>query len=134
MTDTEVLVNFIEHIRNRYHVDTLSAMQIALRNVIGAYALALIDRNDPDTLYAARKSSPLAVGVGQDNTEFFLASDATPIVTHTNHIVYLNDGEIAVLKRNTPIRVVNLDRGNRPGQAQQGWFRPLHAEGNLRPA
>jgi glucosamine--fructose-6-phosphate aminotransferase (isomerizing) len=110
MTDTEVLVNFIEHIRNRYHVDTLSAMQIALRNVIGAYAIALIDRNDPDTLYAARKSSPLAVGVGQDNTEFFLASDATPIVTHTNHIVYLNDGEIAVLKRNTPIRVVNLDR------------------------
>jgi glucosamine--fructose-6-phosphate aminotransferase (isomerizing) len=110
MTDTEVLVNFIEHIRNRYNVDTLSAMQIALHNVIGAYAIALIDKDDPETLYAARKSSPLAVGVGQDDAEFFLASDATPIVKHTNHIVYLNDGEIAVLKRNTPIRVVNLDR------------------------
>jgi glucosamine--fructose-6-phosphate aminotransferase (isomerizing) len=85
-------------------------MQIALRNVIGAYAIALIDKDDPDTLYAARKSSPLAVGVGENDTEFFLASDATPIVSHTNHIVYLNDGEIAVLKRNTPIRVVTLDR------------------------
>jgi glucosamine--fructose-6-phosphate aminotransferase (isomerizing) len=110
VTDTEVLVNFIDYIRTRYKVDTLSAMQMALHNVVGAYAIALIDKDDPDTLYAARKSSPLAVGIGENDKEFFLASDATPIVQHTNHIVYLNDEEIAVLKRDTPIRIVNLDR------------------------
>jgi glucosamine--fructose-6-phosphate aminotransferase (isomerizing) len=109
MTDTEVLVNFIEHIQIQYKTDTLSAMRIALRNVIGAYAIALIDKEDPTTLYAARKSSPLAIGVGEENHEFFLASDATPIVMHTKHIIYLNDEEIAVLKRDTPVQIIDLE-------------------------
>lgn len=107
-TDTEVLVNAIESIRNRYGLDTLSALRATLKNVEGAYAIALIDKADGDTLYAARKSSPLAVGVGEDNREFFLASDATPIVLHTRQIIYLQDGEIAILRRNMAPRVVNL--------------------------
>lgn len=110
LTDTEVLVNFIDHIRLHFKLDTLSALLIALHNVVGAYAIVLIDKNDPDTLYAARKSSPLAIGIGENNKEFFIASDATPIVSHTNQIIYLNDGEIAILKRNTPVRVVNLEK------------------------
>ncbi len=110
LTDTEVLVNFIDHIRLHFKVDTLSALLIALHNVVGAYAIVLIDKNDPNTLYAARKSSPLAVGIGENNQEFFIASDATPIVSHTNQIIYLNDGEIAILKRDTPVRVVNLEK------------------------
>lgn len=108
-TDTEVLVNFIDQIKQKGAADTLTALQIALHNVEGAYAIALIDKEDGDTLYAARKSSPLAVGVGENDSEFFLASDATPIVHYTKRIIYLNDGEIAILKRNTPARVVNLD-------------------------
>lgn len=107
-TDTEVLVNAIESIRKRYGLDTLSALRATLKNVEGAYAIALIDKSDGDTLYAARKSSPLAVGVGEDNREFFLASDATPIVHHTRQIIYLQDGEIAILRRNMAPRVVNL--------------------------
>lgn len=108
-TDTEVLVNFIDQIRKKEDLDTLTALQIALHNVEGAYAIALIDKEDGDTMYAARKSSPLAVGVGDDNHEFFLASDATPIVQYTKRIIYLNDGEIAILKRDQAVRVVNLD-------------------------
>ena len=107
-TDTEVLVNFIEYIQQRFHRDTLSALQIALRNVEGAYAIALLDRETPGTLYGARKASPLAIGVGEDNDEFFLASDATPIVPHTNHVIYLDDGEVAVLERGKDPRIVNL--------------------------
>lgn len=118
-TDTEVLANFIDSILNRGKYDVLTAMQIALHNVEGAYAIAVIDQNDPDTLYAARKSSPLAVGVGEDNKEFFLASDATPIVTHTSHIIYLNDGEIAILKRNTEVRVVTLDNAEQHPEVQE---------------
>lgn len=118
-TDTEVLANFIDSIVLRGNYDVLTAMQIALHNVEGAYAIAVIDQNDPDTLYAARKSSPLAVGVGDNNNEFFLASDATPIVSHTNHIIYLNDGEIAILKRDTEARVVTLDNAEQHPEIQE---------------
>ncbi len=118
-TDTEVLANFIDSILQRGNYDVLTALQIALHNVEGAYAIAVIDQNDPETLYAARKSSPLAVGVGDDNKEFFLASDATPIVTHTNHIIYLNDGEIAILKRNADVRVVTLDNAEQHPEIQE---------------
>lgn len=118
-TDTEVLANFIDSIVLRGNYDVLTAMQIALHNVEGAYAIAVIDQNDPDTLYAARKSSPLAVGVGYNNNEFFLASDATPIVSHTNHIIYLNDGEIAILKRDTEARVVTLDNAEQHPEIQE---------------
>lgn len=108
-TDTEVLVNFIDHIQKKNNLDTLSALQVALHNVEGAYAICLIDKQENDTMYAARKSSPLAIGIGDDNKEFFLASDATPIVQHTKQVIYLNDGEIAIIRRSQAIRVVNLD-------------------------
>ena len=107
-TDTEVLVNFIEYVQRRFHRDTLSAMQIALRFAEGAYAIVLLDRENPNTIFCARKSSPLVIGIGEENKEFFLASDATPIVPYTNHIIYLNDGEVAVLERDREARVVTL--------------------------
>jgi glmS: glutamine-fructose-6-phosphate transaminase (isomerizing) len=80
---------------------------LALHEVIGAYAIAVLDKNNPDEIIAARKSSPLVVGIGKD--EFFLASDATPIVEYTDKVVYLQDGEIAVIRRDKTLEVVNLD-------------------------
>lgn len=81
-------------------------MQLALQEVIGAYAIAVLDRENPDEIIAARKSSPLVVGIGQD--EFFLASDATPIVEYTDKVVYLEDEEIAVIRCGEKLKVVNL--------------------------
>lgn len=96
-TDTEVLVQLIEYVQISHNLDLLAAVQLALHEVIGAYAIAILDRRNPDTIIAARQSSPLAIGIGKD--EFFLASDASPIVEYTNRVVYLEDGEIAVLKK-----------------------------------
>ena len=84
----------------------LTAVQLALREVIGAYAIAVLDKDNPDEIIAARKSSPLVVGIGED--EFFLASDATPIVEYTDKVVYLEDEEIAVIRRGEKLKVVNL--------------------------
>ena len=106
-TDTEVLVQLISYIQNQGNLDLLTAVQLALREVVGAYAIAVIDRRCPDEIIAARKSSPLVVGIGKD--EFFLASDATPMVAYTNKAVYLEDGEIAVLHAGMPLRIVNLN-------------------------
>uniref|UniRef100_UPI0025863B82 glutamine--fructose-6-phosphate transaminase (isomerizing) n=1 Tax=Bacteroides sp. TaxID=29523 RepID=UPI0025863B82 len=97
-TDTEVLVQLIEFIQKSKNTDLLTAVQLALREVIGAYAIAVLDKDNPDEIIAARKSSPLVVGIGED--EFFLASDATPIVEYTDKVVYLEDGE--------KLKVVNL--------------------------
>lgn len=87
-------------------VSLLTAVQLALGEVIGAYAIAILDKEHPDEIIAARKSSPLVVGIGAD--EFFLASDATPIVEYTDKVVYLEDGEIAVLHLGKELKVVNL--------------------------
>lgn len=102
-TDTEVLIHLIEDIQLNEKVPLAEAVQIALNQVVGAYAIVIIDKNDPDTLIAARKGSPLVVGIGED--EFFVASDATPIVEYTREVVYLNDEEIAVLSRNHELRI-----------------------------
>lgn len=106
-TDTEVLVQLIEFFQLSNHLDLLIAVQLALHEVIGAYAIAVLDKNNPDEIITARKSSPLVVGIGKD--EFFLASDATPIVEYTDKVVYLQDGEIAVIRRDKALEVVNLD-------------------------
>ena len=106
-TDTEVLVQLIEYFQLSNHLDLLSAVQVALHEVIGAYAIAVLDRNNPNRIIAARKSSPLVVGIGEG--EFFLASDATPIVEYTDRVVYLQDGEIAVMEQEKPLEVVNLE-------------------------
>ena len=106
-TDTEVLVHLIEEVQKRGDLPLEEAVRIALTRVVGAYAIVVIDKNDPDRLVAARKASPLVIGIG--NGEFFLASDATPIVEHTNRVIYLNDEEIAVVERNGDyhIRTIN---------------------------
>ena len=106
-TDTEVLVQLIEYVQLSNKLDLLTALQLALHEVIGAYAIALLDRRQPDTILVARKSSPLVVGIGQD--EFFFGSDATPIVEYTDKVVYLEDNEIAVIRRGQELKVVDLD-------------------------
>lgn len=105
-TDTEVLVQYIDYIQQQADCDTLSALQLALLDVTGAYAIALIDKRTPDIIYAARKSSPLVIGVS--NNEYFIGSDATPIIEYTNQVVYLEDEEIAILQKDAPLRIVNL--------------------------
>ncbi len=105
-TDTEVLVQLIEYIQVRKNLDLLTAVQLALHEVIGAYAIALLDRHQPNQIIAARKQSPLVVGIGKD--EFLLGSDASPIVEYTDKVVYLEDGNIAVLKKGEDLKVVNI--------------------------
>lgn len=105
-TDTEVLVQFIEYIQNKKGLDLLTAVQLALHEVIGAYAIAILDKSNPDQIIAARKQSPLVVGIGED--EFFLGSDASPIVEYTDKVVYLEDGNIAVIHRGKELEVVNI--------------------------
>ena len=107
-TDTEVLVQLIEYVMEKNAVDLPTAVRVALEKVYGAYAIAVIDSRNPNVLVAARKSSPLAVGVVDDNSEFFLASDSSPIAEYTNHIVYLKDEEVAVIERGEQLRVYNL--------------------------
>lgn len=107
-TDTEVLVQLIEYYENKHHCDVLSAVRFALKKVIGAYAIVLIDKRQPDTLIAARKSSPLVVGIGEDNNEFFIASDATPIAEYTSHVVYIDDEQIVKIERGMEMEISNL--------------------------
>ncbi|MBD5311357.1 MAG: glutamine--fructose-6-phosphate transaminase (isomerizing) [Bacteroides sp.] len=109
-TDTEVLVQLIEYIKVNNDCSLLDAVREALKQVVGAYAIAVIERDNPDTIIAARKSSPLVIGIGADET--FLASDATPIVEYTKNVVYLKDGEVAVIKRGQPLKLVDLENKN----------------------
>lgn len=108
-TDTEVLVQLIEYVMSVSGGDLATGVRVALKQVFGAYAIAVIDKRQPDTLVCARKSSPLAIGVVDDNREFFLASDASPIAEYTKHIVYLKDEEMAVIRRNEPLKVYDLN-------------------------
>ncbi len=94
-TDTEVLVQLIEYTQMDKHVDLKTAVQLALQQVVGAYAIAVLDKEHPDTLIAARKGSPLVVGIGED--EYFIASDATPIVEYTDQVIYIEDEEVVRL-------------------------------------
>ena len=106
-TDTEVLVQLIEYVQDQTGCSLAEAVRLGLRKVVGAYAIAVIERDNPDTLITARKSSPLAIGIGEG--EYFIASDASPIVEFTNKVVYLNDDEMAVIRRGEPLEVYNLD-------------------------
>lgn len=105
-TDTEVLVQLIEYIQEKKNIDLLTAVQLALHETIGAYAIAILDYRHPDTLIAARNQSPLVVGIGND--EYFIASDASPIVEYTDKVVYLEDGNIAVIKQGKELEIVNI--------------------------
>lgn len=104
-TDTEVIVQLIEYIQTRKNVDLLTAVRLALTQLIGAYAIAVLDKRDKDRIIAARKQSPLVIGIGED--EFFLGSDATPIIEYTGKVVYLDDDNIAVIRRGEDLKVVN---------------------------
>ena len=105
-TDTEVLVQLIEYIKEHKQLSLLEAVQVALYQVIGAYAIAVLDKRDPDQIIAARKQSPLVVGIGDD--EFFLGSDASPIVEYTDKVVYLEDGNIAIIRRGEELHVMSI--------------------------
>lgn len=105
-TDTEVLVHLIEEVQQRENLQLEEAVRQALTQVHGAYAIVVMDRDAPDKLVAARKSSPLVIGIGKD--EFLVASDATPIVEHTKKVVYLNDEEVATISRGNQLTIKTL--------------------------
>ena len=108
-TDTEVLIHLIEDIQNKTGAELVEAVRIALNEVIGAYAIVIIAKNTPNTLIAAKKSSPLVIGVGHDG-EYFVASDATPIVEYTKNVVYLDDEEIAVIEKGQELKLMNIKK------------------------
>ena len=105
-TDTEVLVQLVEYVMVKKNLNLLEAVQVALYQVIGAYAIAIIDKRNPNQIIAARKQSPLVVGIGED--EFFLGSDASPIIEYTDKVVYLEDGNIAVIQLGEDLKVVSI--------------------------
>ena len=111
-TDTEVIVQLIEYIQTRKNVDLLTAVQLTLHQLIGAYAIAVLDKRQKNQIIAARKQSPLVIGVGED--EFFLGSDATPIIEYTDKVVYLDDDNIAVIRLGEDLKVVNIQNINSP--------------------
>ncbi|MBS7377146.1 MAG: glutamine--fructose-6-phosphate transaminase (isomerizing) [Paludibacteraceae bacterium] len=105
-TDTEVLVQLIEYTKRTDNVDLKTAVQLALNQVVGAYAIAVLDRSNPNIIVAARKGSPLVVGIGDG--EYFLASDATPIVEYTDKVVYINDEEVVLLETNKELEITTI--------------------------
>ena len=105
-TDTEVLVHLIEEYQQKENLDITEAVRLALEKAVGAYAIVVLDKNNPDVLVGARKSSPLVMGIG--NGEYFLASDASPIIKYTNKVIYLNDEEIVSIHSNGNYEVTNL--------------------------
>lgn len=107
-TDTEVLVQLVEYTQQRNECDLATAVRLALNKVIGAYAILVIDKRNPSKLIAARKGSPMVIGVGKNNEEFYIASDATPIAGYTKNVVYLNDEEIATVECGKPLRICDL--------------------------
>ncbi|RDK88772.1 glutamine--fructose-6-phosphate transaminase (isomerizing) [Marinirhabdus gelatinilytica] len=109
-TDTEVLVNLIEEIKKQENVKLGKAVQIALNQVVGAYAIALFDKNKPDEIVVAKLGSPLAIGIGDD--EFFVASDATPFIEFTNNAIYLEDEEMAIVRRGRDVKVRKIKSDN----------------------
>lgn len=111
-TDTEVLVQLIDYYYQQNGKDLVSAVCQALNDAIGAYAIAVIEKNKPNHVVAARQSSPLVVGVGKDNKDFYIASDATPIVEFTDKVVYLEDGQIADIHVGEELNIINLDHAS----------------------
>jgi glutamine---fructose-6-phosphate transaminase (isomerizing) len=105
-TDTEVLIHLIEDIKEHEGMKLGHAVLAALNQVIGAYAIVVMDKNDPDTLIAAKKGSPMVIGIGED--DFFIASDASPIIEYTKNVVYLEDEQVAVIRRGQDLKIRNL--------------------------
>ncbi len=116
-TDTEVLIQLIEHVKKTDNLSLTEAVQLALSQVVGAYAIAVIEKGNPDLIVAARKGSPLVVGIGED--EYFLASDATPIVEYTNQVVYIGEEEIVVLQRGKELKIKTISNVEKTPQIKQ---------------
>ena len=116
-TDTEVLIHLIEDIQVKEKVDLFEAVRIALNEVIGAYAIVILSKDNPDQLIAAKKGSPLVIGVGND--EYFLASDASPIVEYTRNVVYLEDGEIAIVSRKEDLKIKTIKNKDKTPYMQE---------------
>ncbi len=108
-TDTEVLINLIEEIKDQEKCKLGKAVQLALKQVIGAYAILVFDKTKPDELVIARLGSPIAIGIGKDNAEFFIASDATPFIEYTKNAIYLEDGELGIVKINREIKIRKIN-------------------------
>jgi glutamine---fructose-6-phosphate transaminase (isomerizing) len=106
-TDTEVLVHLIEELQERENLSLEEAVRISLTKVVGAYAIVVMDKEDPSKIVAARKASPLVMGIGEK--EFYLASDATPIIEYTKNVVYLNDEQIATVRRDGSFEIKSID-------------------------
>ena len=117
-TDTEVLVHLIDDVKKSENVNTAEAVRIALNSVVGAYAIVVLSKDNPNQLIAARKSSPLVVGIGK-NGEFYLASDATPIIEYTNEVVYLEDEEIAVVGTDSGLRIFSIQNKEKTPYIQE---------------
>ncbi|HPD44233.1 MAG TPA: glutamine--fructose-6-phosphate transaminase (isomerizing) [Dysgonamonadaceae bacterium] len=116
-TDTEVLVQLIEYVKNEHATDLTTAVQLALNEVVGAYAIAVIDLDNPDVIVAARKGSPLIIGIGED--EYFLASDATPIVEYTNKVINLDEEETATLDLVNGLHIKTISNVEKTPQIKQ---------------
>lgn len=116
-TDSEVLVNLIEYVVESEQCSLEEAVRIALRQVVGAYAIAVIEKGNSSRIVAARKSSPMAIGIGDG--EYFLSSDAASIIDYTHDFVYLKDGEVAVIEKGSPLRITNLEGRESPVSIQK---------------
>jgi len=108
-TDTEVLINLIEEVKKEYNVKLGKAVQIALNQVIGAYAIAVFDKSKPDEIVVARLGSPIAIGIGKDREEFFIASDASPFIEYTKDAIYLEDEEMAIIRVGKDVEIRKID-------------------------
>ena len=126
-TDTEVLLNFIEEIKKNNQCDLEEAVRIALKRVTGAYVILLLDEDNPDTIIAARKGSPLVIGIGKG--EHFLGSDASPMLEYTKEVVYINDYELAIVKPDELILRSKIRY--RAGCHRERRLRTFHVERNL---
>jgi len=116
-TDTEVLVQLIEFMKRTNETDLPTAVQLALSQVVGAYAIAVLDKHNPDLIVAARKGSPLVIGIGVD--EYFIGSDATPIIEYTNKVTYMGEEEIVTIQRNEPLKIKTIGNIEKTPQIQQ---------------
>lgn len=131
-TDTEVLVNLIEEVQKKHVCKLGKAVQLALNEVVGAYAIAVFDKKKPDELVVAKLGSPLAIGIGEGNAEFFIASDASPFIEYTKNAIYLEDEELAIVKigRDIRIRKIHNDSKVSPNvQALQMNLSQIEKEG-----
>ncbi len=116
-TDTEVLIHLIEDIKEKENVRLGEAVRIALNQVVGAYAIVILSKENPDELFAAKKGSPMVIGIGED--EFFIASDATPIVEYTKNVVYLEDEEIAFIERGKELKIKTIKNKTKTPYVQE---------------